>query len=306
MVWRPGLIAALIFIGAGPAWTQTAPTAEEQAPPVSALEDIIVSGETVQQRAERFVDEVAQPVRRRGLARWDRPACFGVVNFNGDAARAIADQLVARADELGLPVGERDCEPNVFVIGTVDAPDVARAWVARSPGAFRPNVSGTAGRPSALRNFVSSEAAVRWWHISIPMHFDIFTGETRPAVRLPGEPPPRLAIYARSQHASRIRDDLLKVLVLVDVGRLGPVTINQLCDYLLMIAYAQIDPEGDTTTYETILNLFEDPAVPGLTDWDKAYLAALYEADPDRRVSASAAADGLAGVVARADSAAAE
>ncbi|MGZ9114263.1 MAG: hypothetical protein ACXW3K_06530 [Brevundimonas sp.] len=303
MVRRLGLIAALYLIGAGPAWPQTAPTAGRQEPPATTLEDVIVSGQTVKERAERFVDEVAQPVQRRGLARWDRPACFGVVNFNGDAARSIADQLVARADELGLPVGDIDCEPNVFVIGAVDAPDVARAWVARSPGAFQPGVSGTVGRPSALRYFVSSEDAVRWWHVSIPMHFDIFTQMTQPAVRLPGRPAPHLRVYARSQHASRIRDDLQKVLVLVDVGRLGPVTLDQLCDYLLMIAYAQIDPEGDTTGYETVLNLFDDPSVPGLTDWDKSYLTALYEADPDRRVSASAAAERLAGVVVRADTA---
>ena len=290
-----GLIAALSLAGAGPALGQTPPTeAEAQDPPATTLEDVVVSRQSLEERAETFVDEIAEPVRQRGLARWARPACFGVVNFSGDAARSIADQLVARADELGLPVGELDCEPNVFIIGAVDAPAVARDWVARNPGAFRPNVSGTTGRPSALRRFVSSDAAVRWWHVSIPMHFDIYTQETQSAVRLPGRPPPRLQVYARSQHASRIRDDLVKVMVLVDVDRLESVTIDQLCDYLLMVAYAQIDPEGDTATYETILNLFDDPSVPGLTDWDRSYLTALYEADPTRLAGAGAQGERLA------------
>lgn len=302
MVQRLGLIAALLLAGAEPAWSQTPPTGEEgQDPPASTLEDVIVSGQTLQERAERFVDEIAQPVRQRGLARWDRPACFGVVNFDGHAARHIADQLVARADELGLPVGEIDCDPNVFVIGTVNAPDVARAWVARSPDVFRPGFSGAAARPSVLENFVSSDAAVRWWHVSIPTSFDIFTGQTQPAVRLPGGPPPRIQIYSKSQQVSRVRDDLVKVMVLVDVDKLGPVTTDQLCDYLLMVAYAQIDPEADTARYETILNLFENASVPGLTDWDRSYLAALYEADPDRRVSAGAQGDRLAEEVRRAD-----
>lgn len=305
MVRRLGLIAALLFAAAGPAWAQT-PPAEGQEPPASTLEDVIVSGETLQERAERFVDEVAQPVQRRGLARWDRPACFGVVNFDRDAGRAIADQLVARADELGLPAGELDCEPNVFVIGTVDAPGLARAWVDRNPDVFEPRYSGSAARPSDLRRFVSSEAAVRWWHLSIPMHFDIFTGQSQVAVALPGQPAPFLQVYAKSQHASRIRDDLLKVLVLVDVEKLGPVTINQLCDYLLLVAYAQIDPEGDTATFDTILNLFEDPSVPGLTEWDMAYLGAVYDADADRRLSAGGAAERLADEVRQADPAPAE
>ena len=302
MVRWLGLIAALTMSAAGPAWTQTPPAQPEgQDPPENTLEDVVVDGRTLEERAEAFVDEVAAPVRQRGLARWSRPACFGVVNFSGDAARSIADQLVARADELGLPAGELDCEPNVFIIGTDDAPGVASAWVARSPGAFEPRVGSTAARPSALRRFVSSDAAVRWWHISLPMHFDIFTGRSQPAVRLPGGPPPHLRVYAKSQHASRIRDDLLKVMVLVDVERLGPVTIDQLCDYLLMVAYAQIDPEGDTAAYETILNLFEDASVSGLTHWDRSYLAALYEADPTRRVSGGDQGERLAGTLRRVD-----
>ncbi|MCS6625534.1 hypothetical protein N0B44_21720 [Roseibacterium beibuensis] len=302
MVRWLGLIAALTVSAAGPAWAQAVPApAEGQDPPESTLEDVVVDGRTLQERAETFVEEIAEPVRQRGLARWAHPACFGVVNFDGDAARAIADRLVSRADELGLPAGELDCEPNVFIIGAVDAPGVARAWVARNPGAFEPRVSGTAGRPSALRTFTSSDAAVRWWHISIPMHFDIFTQGIQPAVRLPGQSAPHLRVYARSQHQSRIRDDLLKVMVLVDVDRVGSVTIDQLCDYLLMVAYAQIDPEGDTTGYETILNLFEDPSTSGLTLWDRAYLTSLYEYDPTRRAREADQADRLTEEISRAE-----
>ena len=302
MDWRWGLLAAVSLVCAGPAWAQTPPADPEgQDPPASTLEDVVISRQTLEERADTFVDEIAEPVRQRGLARWARPACFGVVNFSGDAARRIADQLVVRADELGLPAGELDCEPNVFIIGTDDGPGVASAWVTRNPGAFRPNVSGTVGRPGDLRRFVSSDAAVRWWHISLPMHFDIFTGATQPAVRLPGGDPPRLQVYARSQHASRIRDDLVKVMVLVDVEKLGSVTIDQLCDYLLMVAYAQIDPEGDTATYETILNLFDDPSVPGLTVWDRSYLTSLYEYDPTRRAAVGAQGERLAGEIRRTD-----
>lgn len=295
MVRWLGLIAALALAGAGPAWAQTPPADPgAQDPPESALEDVVVSGETLEERAERFVDEIARPARQRGLARWSRPACFGVVNIGRNAARQIADQLVARADELGLPAGDLDCEPNVFIIGTDDAPAVARTWAARHPGLFRPNVSGTAGAPADLRTFISSEAAVRWWHISLPMDVDMFTGETQPAVRLPGRPPPIIDVYSKSQQATRVRDDLMKVMVLVDVEKLDGITTEQLCDYLLMVAYAQIDPEGDTSAYETVLNLFEDPSIPGLTEWDVAYLTSLYEYDPSRRAGVAAQGGRLA------------
>lgn len=306
MFWRLGLSLALALAVVGPAWSQETPSTEVQEPPLTTLDDIVVSGQVLREQAERFVAEIARPVQSRGLARWDRPACFGVVNFDPDAARSIADQLVTRAFELGLPVGDADCKPNVFVVGTVNAPEFAKAWVARSPRTFRPGASGTVGRPSALQYFVSSDDAVRWWPISIPTYFDIFTGRSTVAVRLPGGPPPSLQVYSRSQHASRIRDDLLKVLILVDVERMGSVNVVQLSDYLIMVAYAQIDPEGDTSAHRTILNLFENASVPGLTHWDKAYLMALYNADPDRRVSVYSTAERLAGAVARANASPAE
>ena len=59
-------------------------------------------------------------------------------------------------------------------------------------------------------------------------------------------------------------------------------------DYAAMVVLAQVDPRADYSDQPTVLNLFGDPQnVTGLTDWDRAYLQALYEAEPDR---ASAAA----------------
>jgi hypothetical protein len=55
------LIVALTLVGSGPAWAQTPPTdTAGQDPPESTLEDVVVSGQTVQERAQTFVDEVAQ------------------------------------------------------------------------------------------------------------------------------------------------------------------------------------------------------------------------------------------------------
>ncbi|NJC42593.1 hypothetical protein GGQ87_002888 [Brevundimonas alba] len=307
MIRRLGLTVALTLAGAGSAWAQTPPAGvPPQDPPTTTVEDVIVSGETLEERASTFVDEVAQPVRQRGLARWSEPACFGVVNFQGDAARQIADQLVARADELGLPAGELDCEPNVFIIGAVDAPAVARAWVERSPEVFRPRYSGGAAGRHVLDDFTTSDAAVRWWHLSVPIDYDIVTQEIQPAVRMPGRAAPIINVYSKSQQASRVRDDLQKVMVLVDVEKLGTVTTEQLCDYLLMVAYAQIDPEGETAAYDTILNLFEDPSVPGLTTWDRSYLTSLYDYDPTRRAGVGAQGDRLADEIRRTEATAAE
>ncbi|MDP2117219.1 MAG: hypothetical protein Q8J71_07465, partial [Brevundimonas sp.] len=80
-----------------------------------------------------------------------------------------------------------------------------------------------------------------------------------------------------------IRDDLNKVIIVVDLDRIDGVMLPQLADYLALVALAQVDPDGDTSRFSTILNLFDDPeGSPGLTGWDRAYLEALYGGPSER------------------------
>ncbi len=63
---------------------------------------------------------------------------------------------------------------------------------------------------------------------------------------------------------------------------------DALADYLAFVALAQIDPEADTSAYDSVLNLFDrdDPA-EGLTGWDRAYLEGLYSSESNRIHQAS-------------------
>lgn len=267
---------------------QTAPveTPESATEPAARVDDVIVSGGRLEELTARFVEEAAEPPRRRGLARWAGAACIGVVNFRRDVGEYIADRLVQIGDEVGVPIDDSACDPNLYVIGAADASALAREWVDRYPREFRLRASQTNGPRSSLDRFVSSEDAVRWWHVSLPMHFDIFTNRASRAVALPGKASPHIQVYAKSQLRSRIRDDLMRVVIIVDVDQLEDTTLAQLGDYLAMVAFAQIDPEGDTAAYPTILNLFDsDRRAPGLTEWDRAFLTAMYEAAPDRRLN---------------------
>jgi len=55
------------------------------------------------------------------------------------------------------------------------------------------------------------------------------------------------------------------------------VTFQQVGDYVAMVALAQIDAEADASSFDTVLNLFDDPAhTETLTYWDRSYLSALY------------------------------
>ena len=53
-----------------------------------------------------------------------------------------------------------------------------------------------------------------------------------------------------------------------------------------MVALAQIDPAGDVSGYDSVLNLFAGGTADGMTGWDRDYLTSLYAARRDRaRVS---------------------
>jgi hypothetical protein len=50
-----------------------------------------------------------------------------------------------------------------------------------------------------------------------------------------------------------------------------------------LVALAQIDPSANPASFDSILNVFNNPAAySGLTDWDRSYLKALYSFDQER------------------------
>jgi hypothetical protein len=49
------------------------------------------------------------------------------------------------------------------------------------------------------------------------------------------------------------------------------------------VSLAQIDPDASPAAFDSILNLFTNPAAySGLTDWDRSYVRALYQFDQER------------------------
>ncbi|MGD9981985.1 MAG: hypothetical protein AB7T58_15455, partial [Hyphomonadaceae bacterium] len=54
-------------------------------------------------------------------------------------------------------------------------------------------------------------------------------------------------------------------------------------DYIAMVTLAQVNPDADASGYPSSMNLFASrgSAANQLTDWDLAYLDALYATDRD-------------------------
>lgn len=249
--------------------------------PDAEIEDITVTGQrsdALRQRMENFIVEIAAPASdTRGFARWNSRLCVGVFNLpDARAARYIADKITIVALELGLKTGQPGCEPNLQIVFSPDARSLAATMVDSTPEMFEPfgNTEGTTQGEAALERFKTSNAAVRWWQVT--MVVDEFG---YPAILLPGQDVP-MARGEVSRLKSGVSDAIWGSLILVDTGKLGNVAWPQLAEYLAMVSLAQVRPMEGPVSYDSILNLFHGPNPPrGLTDMDRQYLTALYRID---------------------------
>jgi hypothetical protein len=227
---------------------------------------------------EDFIIEIGDPASRgRGYARWRDRLCVGVYNLpDQTVAQYIADKITVTALESGLKTGSPGCQPNLHIIFSPDARELASTMVEDSPSMFRPfgNTEGTTQGVAALEQFKTSEAPVRWWQITMVVDE---TGQ--PAIELPGLGTPVVRGVA-SRLKSPINDAIWGSLIIVDAGKLDNVKWPQLADYLAMVSLAQVDSNARPSGYDSILNLFSAGNPPrGMTDMDRTYLRALYEMD---------------------------
>ncbi len=286
---------------------QVVPQTPPQQPAEARLEDVVVEGRRLEDAARAFVGEVADPPGRRGLARWTDGVCVGVVNLQTDVAQSIVDRVSTIATDIGLKAGEPGCVANLLVIATADGQAMARELVRAKHRSFFIGASGTNHTLASLKAFQDVDRPVRWWQISLPVNSE--TG--RIATRLPGycagscsttnDYAPTLAVFAASRIFTQIRDDMNKAIIIVDIDDVGEVDVKQLSDYVAMVGLAQIDPDAETTDYNSILNLFDPAVAPvgGLTAWDTAYLSGLYKAD-STRISQGAQIDAVVAEIVRA------
>lgn len=258
------------------------------------LGEIDVTARRLKDEVQSFIGEVAAPPQGRQLARWDRSICVGVANMNARYAQVMVDRISRIAIEIGLEVEEPGCKPDIMIVAAADAGDLAKALVRDDPSSFRPARASTDMGSAALERFQTTDAPVRWWHVSLPVSAD--TGDL--AIRLDGEDPPTIAVRDASRLRANIRDDLARVIVILDVSKIGRIGFGALSDYVAMVSLAQIEPDARTSSYDTVLNLFADNAdrSAGLTQWDKDYLKSLYTARRDRARSSQQTQDILRGM----------
>ncbi|WP_438852224.1 hypothetical protein [Brevundimonas nasdae] len=269
-------VAALALALSGSGQIGDAP---QTAPAPIELDDVSVEGRRLRDAARQFVDTIAVAPAGARLGPWNTPLCVSVANLSPPYGQMMADRIGDIARDLGITVGEPGCTSNVLVIGTDNGAATAEALVEGWRTRFRPPIDNTNMGLNALQRFRTSDAAVRWWHVSLPVSAD--TGKL--AARIGGSPPPRISSRNVSRLHSPLRYDLYSATVVIDMSKVGNVLLPALIDYTAMVVLAQVDPRADYSGQNTILNLFGEPdGLAGMSDWDLAYLKALYQAEADR------------------------
>jgi len=274
-------LAALATAGLLLSSPQEGVVAAQPQVPSSDLGTIVVEGRAIEDQVESFVEDVAAPPRGRGLARWDSEVCVGAANMQARYAQYMIDRVATVAADLGLEIGEPGCRANILIIASDDASALATRLADENPSGFRPSRNNTDMGSEALERFKSTDAPVRWWYVSLPVSAD--TGEL--AVRLDHEEPPQIRVRDASRLRANIRDDLSRVMIILDVAEIGRIPYRALSDYVAMVALAQIAPDADPSDFDSILNLFgtnEGLRRDELTNWDRDYLTSLYTVSRDR------------------------
>lgn len=275
------VLMALCAVATGTAQAaEVAPAGEEDA---LVNEKVVVTARKPAETQNYVAQVTAPPHGTEQLARWDDRICVGVSGVKAEQAQFIADRVSQRALEVGLRTGKPGCSPDITILVTTDPELLIGAMQEKYANLFAVSSEkrvGTLGQ-AAFEQFKTEERPVRWWHVSETRGADgtRISGDARQGVTdgVVGAPTVR---SEGSRLRSATRQDLSHAIVVVDANQVQGVSMDSLADYIAFVALMQADPNGNTSSIETIMNLFRsdlgDKRPTQMTDWDKDFLRALY------------------------------
>ena len=206
------------------------------------------------------------------LTRWNTPICFLAAGWGADDLSSVLARLSQISAAAGAPLAGKACTPNFVIVSTAEPDQVINAWYAKNKQLF-----GNAS-PLQIRHFLDSTRSrpVRTWR-----NIDI----GRVATTRFGHFVPSNSHADPSPFAGNSALGFFSVFEIIDAGRTAGIDLHQLTDYAAMMGLSNIDIDVDVGDAPSILQLFS-PARSvelGLSNWDTAYLTALYQTDQTSR-----------------------
>ncbi len=236
--------------------------------------------EEARDRADTFVRSLGVLSGEATLARWVEPVCPKALNLAPQYAAIVETKLRAIATAARVPVARTPCHANIAVSFVPDGGAVVRQIAAKSPRRF----AELAG--SARAALLDGTAPIRWWYATGRRHKDGVAASTAPPPIMVGSGEgggsvlPTLdggsySSYGDSLLATPTVRVLTGATVVVDIARTDGLPLDAVVSYAAMVAFAEIKAADFAPPY-SILGLFQPGGARGLSDWDRAFLAALY------------------------------
>jgi len=256
------------------------PCGSSAQPPASETpsETITVTGDRRDPIAA-FVEDVTVETGNQ-IAKFATPICPVSLGLPPGHREVIEARIRQIGQYLGLGAAAGNCRPNVVVIVAAEGGDFVRQLRRERPDIF----ASLALRE--LRQVMRLAGPVRAWQVVEPHGAD-----GRPMRRISfiegGGGPPRpvmggyeLTGVTASRTSLSTRQDLSLSFIVFDLAAIEGLSLLQIADHAAMRALARTEGAG-LPARRSILTLFGDRAASvepahELTNWDEAYLRALY------------------------------
>lgn len=246
-------------------------------PPQQNQPEIVVQGQrNVERQVHDFVKALTDIPPAGQISRFDWAVCPVAVGLSVRQNEEVADRMRAVAEAAGMRVAKPGCKPNALVVVSTDAQKFVDWLKDHEPEYF----IGVTPKEKQLLKHAGHAAA---WHIE---------GRTdQDGVSVSRDSDSGMFISERTDVPSRISTNdhpsFEAAIVVLDARSLAGLTVVQLADYAAMRAFAKTDLSRlAKPVAPTILTLLDTPmggAVPiTLTEWDLAYLKALYGSTTNR------------------------
>jgi hypothetical protein len=258
--------------------TRAQPAASGPAPGATETETIVVTGDR-RDPVAAFVEDITVDTGDQ-IAKFATPICPIALGLPPGHREVIEARLRQVAQYLGVGAGAGDCRPNVVVVVAAQGGDFVRQLRRERPDVF------AALELAELRRIMRLAGPVRAWQVVEPHGAD-----GRPMRRISfiegaGGPPRPIAHgyeltgVTASRTAQATRQDLSLSFIVFDLAATEGLSLLQIADHAAMRALARTEGAG-LPAGRSILTLFGDrdagaQPVGELTNWDEAYLRALY------------------------------
>lgn len=248
---------------------------------------IVVTGEAPKPVTRRDVSRQARAVTRPQnvydlpLARFEDRLCPGVIGLKAEYAALLIDRMRYHAQQLDMWLTEDDgtCTPNL-ILAFVDDGQAELGSLHEKYGYLFRDLP-----PHERSELLAEDGPVRVWTMTQTRTRD---GMPIPRRESLTNPPVTSMWMAHSKIYLATREDITRVVVFFDRQGILGKTLVQLADYATMRGLARTRPvegvgEEGGQPLDTILALFDAGSAPPpeMTEFDRAYLGALYDGLPN-------------------------